>query len=159
VKEIISKEVLAFQHAEFGIEEPCSGGETASRQRARRQIPPKITIPRDRSSSRMASTPLPYLGSETPDPRERVPKTRCVPLPFVAGQSRPIGPAIRSKKQKSQCRIELGPNSRPTRPIRCVVESHHSVRRPFCANGLGPVRSHDVENVFQFSVVPVAVPK
>ena len=53
----------------------------------------------------MASTALPYLGSETPDARERGPKTRCVPLPFIAGLSRPIGPAIGSKKQKSQCRI------------------------------------------------------
>ena len=33
MKEIISKKVLAFQHAEFGIEESCRGGETASRQR------------------------------------------------------------------------------------------------------------------------------
>jgi hypothetical protein len=35
--------------------------------------------------SRKASTALPYLGSGTPDARERVPKTRCVPLPFTAG--------------------------------------------------------------------------
>jgi hypothetical protein len=42
-EEIISKKVLAFQqHAEFGVEESC-GGETASRQRARRQMPRKIT--------------------------------------------------------------------------------------------------------------------
>jgi hypothetical protein len=41
VKEIISKKVLAFQHAEFGIEESCRGGETGLPAKAKRHMPGK----------------------------------------------------------------------------------------------------------------------
>ena len=92
-------------------------------------MPPKITLPRDRRSSRMASTALPYLGSETPYARERVPKIRCVPLPLIAGLSRRIGAVIVPEKQKSQCGIGL--HSLPSRV---------PIRRPFCAYGPGPAR-------------------
>jgi hypothetical protein len=69
-EEIISKKVLAFQqHADFELEEPFGCGETACLQRPRRHMPGRVTLPRDRRSSRMALTALPYLGSETPDAR------------------------------------------------------------------------------------------
>jgi hypothetical protein len=45
----------------------------------------------------MASTALPYLGSETPGARSG-PKTQYVPLPFIAGISSRIGPPIVSEK-------------------------------------------------------------
>jgi hypothetical protein len=58
-----------------------------------------------RSRSRMTGVALEWhqlrcliLEGGTPGMRERVPKTRCVPLPFIAGLSSRIGPAIVSKK-------------------------------------------------------------
>jgi len=47
-EEIIWKKVLAVQpYAEFGLEESC-GGETASRRRARRHMPGRVTVLHDR---------------------------------------------------------------------------------------------------------------
>jgi hypothetical protein len=104
--------VLAFQHMRSfdlkslvaAAKRPIGKGET--------------TYALVRSRSRVTSVALEwhrlrylYLGSGTHDARGHVSKTRWVPLPFIAGLSGRSGPAIVSKKQKSQCRIGLGPNS------------------------------------------------
>jgi hypothetical protein len=71
--------VLAFQqHAEFELEESRGGGETASQQRVRRQMPRKITIPRTRRSDQGC----PVL--EANDARERAPKVVNQPAALYA---------------------------------------------------------------------------
>jgi hypothetical protein len=62
------------QHPEFGVEEACGGGETPMPGRSRSRLAVvAIEAPR-----------LPYLPSETPDTRERVPKVVNQPAALFA---------------------------------------------------------------------------
>ena len=151
--------MLAFQqHAEFGVEEPC-GGETASRRRARRHMPGRVTVPMTDVALRMASTGLPYLGSETPDARSASPKLDASHCP--SSLESPVGSVRQSCPKNRNVSAGLGLVRIADPPGRRSVGGRKPSFSPppFLRLRSGSCSVYDVENVFQLSVVPVAVSK
>ena len=151
-EEIISKKVLAFQqHAEFGVEE-SRGGETASRRRARRHMPGRVTVPHDRRSSPngINRAALSWKPDENPDA-----SPRRLSLDLAVGSGRQLCPKNRNLS------AGLGLVRIPDPPGRRSVGGRELSFSPppFLRLRSGSCSTHDVENVFQFSVDPVAMPK
>jgi hypothetical protein len=138
VKKILRRRIWRFSDdAEFGLEETCGGDETVSRQKRN-----DICLVRSRSHVTGVALEWHQLrcleagrlmrGSAFLSPmRPDVPLSMDSPV-VSARRSCP-----RSRNRVQDC---VWSKFLTHQDYPCVVESHHSVRRPFCAYGLGPAR-------------------